>query len=111
MSDLSELSVPKKGPAIDLGDEPVAILPTGTWTSPVTRAVYPSGWTVEIPGRNIRLKVTPAIEAQELASGSPIGIIYWEGAVIVKGFRDGKKVTGRGYAELTGYARSMKGRL
>ncbi|MGB6068788.1 MAG: lipocalin-like domain-containing protein [Desulfomonilaceae bacterium] len=103
--------VPKKGPAVDLAGEQITILPTRTWTSPVTKAVYPSGWTVEIPDRNITLKVKPVIEAQELTSESSIGIIYWEGAVTVTGFRDGKKVEGRGYVELTGYAHSMKGRL
>jgi len=103
--------VPKEGPAVDLADERIVISPTGTWTSPITKAVYPSGWIVEVPGREIRLEVTPAIEAQELAPGSSTGIIYWEGAVTVKGFRNGNKVMGRGYAELTGYAHSMKGRL
>ncbi len=88
--------VPRQGPAVDLGKERIVIMPRGTWTSPTTKAVYPSGWTVEIPGRNIRLEVTPAIEAQELASGSSTGIIYWEGAVNAQGLRDGKKVKGRG---------------
>ncbi len=101
--------VPKEGPAIDLAEERIVILPRGTWTSPTTKAVYPARWTVEIPGRNIRLEVTPAFEAQELSSGSSTGIIYWEGAVNVQGFRNGKIVQGRGYAELTGYARSMEG--
>ena len=65
---------------------------------------------MEIPGRNIRLEVTPAIEAQELASGSSTGIIYWEGAVNAQGLRDGKKVKGRGDVELTGsslYGRAL----
>jgi predicted secreted hydrolase len=103
--------VPKEGPAIDLGKERIVILPGKTWTSPTTKAVYPAGWRVEIPGRNLRLEVTPAFAAQELTSGSSTGIIYWEGAVNVRGFRDGEEVKGRGYAELTGYAHSMEGRL
>jgi predicted secreted hydrolase len=103
--------VPKEGPAVDLGKERIVILPTETWTSPTTKAVYPAGWTLEIPGRNIGLEVTPAFAAQELTSGLSTGIIYWEGAVNVRGFRDGKEVKGRGYAELTGYAHSMAGRL
>ncbi|MGO9567877.1 MAG: lipocalin-like domain-containing protein [Desulfomonilaceae bacterium] len=103
--------VPKEGPAVDLGKERIVILPKGTWTSHTTKAVYPSGWTVEIPGSNLRLDVTPAMEEQELTSGSSTGIIYWEGAVTAQGFRDGKKIKGRGYAELTGYAHSLEGRL
>jgi predicted secreted hydrolase len=103
--------VPEEGPAVDLAEERIAILPKGSWTSPTSKAVYPAGWTVEIPGRNIRLQVTPAYEAQELTSGSSTGVIYWEGAVNAEGFRNGKKVKGRGYAELTGYAHSMEGHL
>lgn len=103
--------VPREGPAIDLGNERIVISPKGSWTSPKTKAVYPSGWIVEIPGQDIRLEVVPAIEAQELASGSSIGIIYWEGAVTVRGVRGRNKVAGRGYAELTGYAHPMEGLL
>ena len=35
--------------------------------------------------------------------------VYWEGAVGLRGTSRGGPVAGRGYVELTGYARSMQG--
>jgi predicted secreted hydrolase len=35
--------------------------------------------------------------------------VYWEGAVSVAGTSRGRPLGGRGYVELTGYARSMQG--
>ena len=35
--------------------------------------------------------------------------VYWEGAVRLSGTRAGRAVSGHGYVELTGYARSMQG--
>ena len=77
---------------------------TGTWTSPHTGAVYPSGWLLNLPDGE-RLDVRPQLEDQELwfpgsASSAGVGAMaYWEGAVSVTGDR-----TGVGYVELTGYA-------
>ncbi len=34
---------------------------------------------------------------------------YWEGAVQVSGTSRGRTLSGRGYVELTGYAKSMQG--
>ncbi len=103
--------VSKQGEAVDLGHDHIIIAPTGSWTSPRTKAVYPAGWKIEVPGRKISLEVTPLAQDQELVTGRSTSIIYWEGAVAVKGTRDGKPVQGRGYVELTGYAHSMSGRL
>ncbi|MGD9712841.1 MAG: lipocalin family protein, partial [Thermomicrobiales bacterium] len=41
---------------------------------------------------------------QELNTLATTGVIYWEGAVHVKGLSAGEEVTGVGYVELTGYA-------
>jgi predicted secreted hydrolase len=77
---------------------------TGSWTSPHTGGVYPSGWLLSLPDGE-RLDVRPQLEDQELwfpgsASTDGIGAMaYWEGAVSVTGDR-----TGVGYVELTGYA-------
>ncbi|MEJ2718704.1 MAG: lipocalin-like domain-containing protein [Deltaproteobacteria bacterium] len=95
------------GRTSDLSGQRIRISPIGTWTSPHTKAVYPSGWRVEIPGRNIALKITPLVQDQELSSGASTGIIYWEGAVRAQGSRDGKEIKGKGYVELTGYARAI----
>lgn len=103
--------VPATGQAVDLGGRRIAITSTGTWTSPRTKAVYPSGWNVEIPSQNIKLEVRPLLEDQEFFAQRSTGIVYWEGAVTVKGLRKGRAVRGRGYVELTGYAHTMEGRL
>jgi predicted secreted hydrolase len=75
---------------------------TGTWTSPHTGAVYPSGWLISLPDGG-RLQLAPQLDDQELwfpgASGNGVGAMsYWEGAVNISGDR-----TGQGYVELTGY--------
>jgi predicted secreted hydrolase len=73
----------------------------GTWTSPHTNAVYPSGWRVKVPLAGLDLAVTPLVLDQELADTS--GISYWEGAVDVRDAASGA-ARGSGYVELTGYA-------
>lgn len=82
------------------------ITSNGTWTSPHTGAVYPSGWQIDVrvPGdSSFTLQLTPLLRDQELHGG---GISYWEGAVKIEG-----DAQGFGYAELTGYAEAMTGRF
>lgn len=89
-----------------LNSDDFTIKATGSWTSPHTGAIYPSGWEVSVNDENgdtINFTVTPLMEDQELHSGA---IAYWEGAVRLAG-----DVTGYGYAELTGYAQTMTGRF
>jgi predicted secreted hydrolase len=83
------------------------ITPTGSWRSPHSGAVYPSGWAVEIPGTGVRLTLLPYLADQEL----DLSFIYWEGAVKVTGSWSGATITGSGYVELTGYTRTMQGQL
>jgi predicted secreted hydrolase len=74
---------------------------TGSWTSPHTGGVYPSGWRVRVPSANVDLTLTPDVLDQELAN-TVGGVSYWEGAVDVS---DGAAhPLGVGYVELTGYA-------
>ena len=75
------------------------ILVNDEWESPAG-GTYPSGWTIRIPGRGLELDVEPVIDDQELFTT----VRYWEGAVDVSGTRAGRRVSGRGYVELTGYA-------
>jgi predicted secreted hydrolase len=93
------------GSVRDLAPGSVLAESTGSWTSPHTGAVYPSGWLLSLPGGE-RLDVRPLLDDQELwfpGSSSAVGgvgaMAYWEGAVSVTGDR-----TGVGYVELTGYA-------
>lgn len=79
----------------------VSVTSTGIWRSPRDGTEYPSGWRIVVPGRGWDLAVEPAVLDQELR----LAFRYWEGAVRVGGSGEGgMPVTGRGYAELTGYA-------
>jgi predicted secreted hydrolase len=73
---------------------------TGTWQSPAG-ARYPAGFRLEIPDERLTLEVTPLLPDQELR----LGFRYWEGAVTARGRVGDAPLTGRGYLELTGYAR------
>ena len=92
------------GSVRDLPPGSVVAESTGTWTSPHTGAVYPSGWLLRLPDGE-RLDVRPLLDDQELwfpgaSSAAGVGAMaYWEGAVSVTGDRSGV-----GYVELTGYA-------
>jgi predicted secreted hydrolase len=87
------------------------VTPTGAWTSPHTRATYPAGWEIVIPGAGCRLTLTPTLPDQEVRSQVPAKVIYWEGQVKITGAKNGAPVAGAGYAELTGYAGGLGGRF
>lgn len=80
---------------------------TGRWASPVSGAVYPSGWRLQIPTAQLDLTIDPYVPAQEMQ----ISVNYWEGAVQVGGTSNGQPVSGNGYVELTGYTSSLQGVL
>jgi predicted secreted hydrolase len=84
---------------------------TGSWTSPHTKAKYPAGWEITIPGPGYRLRLTPTRPDQEIRTQIPAQVTYWEGEVKIEGVKSGAPVTGEGYAELTGYAGGLGGRL
>jgi predicted secreted hydrolase len=71
------------------------------WRSPRSRAEYPSRWRLCIPSEGLDVEVSPLLADQEL----DVSFLYWEGAVEISGTRSGAPVTGRGYVELTGYAK------
>ncbi len=75
------------------------------WTSPTTKASYPSGWQLDIndPQVKVSLTITPQLKNQELVVYQSTGNSYWEGAVDIKGQSNGNAVQGQGYIELTGY--------
>ncbi|MGH2516505.1 MAG: lipocalin family protein, partial [Ktedonobacterales bacterium] len=76
----------------------------GSWTSPHTGGVYPSGWQVTLAAQHLSLRITPLLRDQELVTGASTGVAYWEGAVAISGTATGTPVAGEGYVELTGYA-------
>lgn len=75
-----------------------------TWTSPRTSASYPAGWTIEIPSDHLTITLAPTVDAQELDTRATTGVIYWEGSQRVSALRDGARLGGEAYVELTGYA-------
>ncbi len=82
----------------------VAVSPLGSWTSPHTGGVYPSGWTMSVSNSGIDVVMLPLLADQELVNQN--GISYWEGAVDVKDRRSGQHL-GNAYVELTGYAGAL----
>jgi predicted secreted hydrolase len=78
----------------------------GHWTSPATGATYPAGWAVTIPGLALEIRLTPTVADQELDTRATTGVVYWEGSQRVVAIREGKRLGGEAYVELTGYAAS-----
>lgn len=77
--------------------------PRRVWRSPRSGASYPVAVTVRAGSRTIELE--PLMDDQENDTRRSTGAIYWEGAVRAK---EGGREVGRGYLELTGYARAMR---
>jgi predicted secreted hydrolase len=73
------------------------------WRSPRTGATYPVAWRVRAGA--LELTLEPLIDDQESDTRASVGAVYWEGAV--RAMADGK-LAGRGYLELTGYARPLR---
>jgi predicted secreted hydrolase len=51
------------------------------------------------------LTLSPTVKDQELITEASTRVTYWEGSVKVEGKFQGNPVKGRGYVELTGYAK------
>ncbi|HET6382802.1 MAG TPA: lipocalin-like domain-containing protein [Armatimonadota bacterium] len=79
------------------------LTPHGTWKSPRSGAIYPSNWEIHVPRAGLDLHETPALADQELDTGGATGVVYWEGAMRIRGTQRGRPVSGAGYTELTGY--------
>lgn len=92
--------IPGEGDSVHLARQDVTVVVNDYWDSP-GGGRYPMGWTIAVPRLDLLLQVEPVLEAQELITN----VRYWEGAVDVTAERAGKPVAGRGYVELTGYAR------
>jgi predicted secreted hydrolase len=68
------------------------------WKSPAGGR-YPSRWRVRVPEVGLDVEARPVLADQELRTQPR----YWEGAVDLRGTRDGREAAGRGYVELVGY--------
>jgi predicted secreted hydrolase len=82
-----------------LGKQEVECTPIGEWESP-RGSTYPASWRVRIPSDGIEVVLTPLVKNQELDAT----LRYWEGAVGIAGTQAGKRLSGHGYVEMTGYA-------
>ena len=60
---------------------------------------------MQIDMGEMRWRLAPLQDDQELDSRQSTGAVYWEGAVIIE--RNGKPA-GRGYFEMTGYLKALK---
>ncbi len=81
------------------------------WKSQKSQATYPSGWKIKVPNHKIELTLTPTVKDQELITKQSTRVTYWEGSVKVEGKHGNSPVKGMGYAELTGYAKPLSGKL
>lgn len=82
----------------------VVFSPQRRWTSPASQASYPVEWLVRTPAGAYTVRAV--IDNQELDSRASTGAIYWEGLSDLID-SNGRNV-GRGYLEMTGYARPLK---
>ncbi len=94
--------VESDGTVRSLSREELRIEVVERWTSPRSGARYPASWRVELSAEGIALEVAALVADAELVTTASTGVTYWEGPIEVRGTE-----TGRGYAELTGYAGTL----
>ena len=87
-----------------LGASDLAWEVTDEWTSPMTGATYPAGWTISIPADDLEIRLSPTVAQQELDTRATTGVVYWEGSQVVTATRASELLGGKAYVELTGYA-------
>ncbi|MCA1933716.1 MAG: carotenoid 1,2-hydratase [Calditerrivibrio sp.] len=90
--------IDKDGNSEELDFGQIKLSSSSLWRSKKTGAKYPLIWDIEIPFKNIKLKVKPLLENQEFVSIRSTFNYYWEGSVKIEG-----TVSGKGYLEMTGY--------
>ena len=95
---------PRGGPARIFGADEVRFEARDRWTSPRTRAAYPTRWDIDTPVG--RFEVRALLADQELDSRNSTGAVYWEGVSELSD-ASGRRV-GRGYLEMTGYVARLR---
>lgn len=84
----------------------LVMIPRGVWKSPHTSGLYPAGFQIAIPSRDLTLSLTPRLADQELVLAP---FAYWEGMVKGEGVEGHEPITAEGYLELTGYEGKVVG--
>ena len=82
----------------------VVFKPQRVWKSPLSKAIYPVEWIVRAPLDSYTVRAV--LDDQELDSRMSTGAIYWEGLCEV--LDSNKRLVGRGYLEMTGYASPLR---
>jgi predicted secreted hydrolase len=78
------------------------------WTSPITRATYPTQWKIVVPKLGMEVEEKTPLASQELSRSVNFSPNYWEGAITLAGSRNAKPLSGVGYLEMTGYDRPVR---
>jgi predicted secreted hydrolase len=78
------------------------------WQSPHSKGRYPAAWQVTVSSAKLSLSVVPNLADQEMRTPGSTAVTYWEGSVAITGEMAGRPVKGKGYVELTGYARAFE---
>ncbi|MFB3855148.1 MAG: lipocalin-like domain-containing protein [Vicinamibacterales bacterium] len=100
--------IDRNGSATHLAAADCSLEPVGeTWKSAVTGAVYPIRWRLIVPSLGVSLEARALLPDQELTSRNPVVPDYWEGAIALTGEKGGKRASGVGYLEMTGYDRAI----
>ncbi len=80
------------------------VTPLDQWTSEATGGTYPIGWTVLVPEMGISLTLKPVTADAEVDPQTQNVPTYWEGPITAAGTREGRPLSGTGFAELVGYS-------
>jgi len=99
------------GAAVPLPRNAIVIDVLDHWQSRQSGSRYPGRWRIRVPSVRLTVEVAPTIPNQELITRHSTQVTYWEGSVTITGEREGRPVSGLGYAELTGYAAPFRRRL
>ena len=102
--------VDPRGSTRHLAADEFTVEVTDHWTSPHTGVSYPAAWRITIPGEGLVIDLEPTVADQELDTRATTGVVYWEGSQLVRATRDGTRLGGEAYVELTGYASALAGR-
>ena len=81
------------------------LTPGKTWTSGASGGRYPVEWSIVVPGLGFNATVRTPLARQEMTGSTN----YWEGAIDIDATRLGRRLSGVGYLEMTGYAGRMVG--
>jgi predicted secreted hydrolase len=90
-----------------LSSHDIEVIVKDTWNSPNSGAVYPARWRLKIPLLFLDFNITPNLADQEMRTNESTGVTYWEGSVSVRGLKERRRINGKGYVELTGYAKAF----